>query len=174
MNYYQILGISNNANEQEIKKAYRTKVKKLHPDLNPNINESAIIEVTLAYETLSNELLRKKYDMSLASGFEFKKQSNVSTKDLWREKARQEILKQKKQEQEWEEKFYRKVKQIFTLPISLASFTFGFIFLQLSIKQISDEILNGSISLALLTIAFSLLFFYLGYILFKEFRMLLK
>lgn len=59
-----------NATNDEIKKAFRTLAKKYHPDRNKN-DENALIkfqEVNEAYETLSNEDLRKKYDANL-SGF---------------------------------------------------------------------------------------------------------
>ena len=68
MNYYDILGISNSATKAEIKKAYKTLVKKYHPDVyegDKSIAESKIKQLNEAYETLSNPDLRKKYDDSL-------------------------------------------------------------------------------------------------------------
>jgi preprotein translocase subunit Sec63 len=54
--YYKILGINRDANEQEIKKAYRSLVLVCHPDRNPDDREAEekFKEVTEAYEVLSN------------------------------------------------------------------------------------------------------------------------
>jgi molecular chaperone DnaJ len=54
--YYETLGISKNANEAEIKKAYRNLAKKYHPDVNPNDKtaEKNFKEVNEAYEVLSD------------------------------------------------------------------------------------------------------------------------
>ena len=62
--YYQILGISKNATDDEIKKAYRKLARKLHPDLNPNDKEAhkKFQEVNEANEVLSDPEKRKKYD----------------------------------------------------------------------------------------------------------------
>jgi molecular chaperone DnaJ len=62
--YYQILGVSKNASEKEIKQAYRRLARKHHPDLNPNDKsaEARFKEINAAYEVLSNSEKRKKYD----------------------------------------------------------------------------------------------------------------
>ncbi|MBJ6367491.1 DnaJ C-terminal domain-containing protein [Snuella sedimenti] len=64
IDYYKILGISKNATEAEIKKAYRKLARKYHPDLNPNdkVAEKKFKEINEANEVLSNPENRKKYD----------------------------------------------------------------------------------------------------------------
>lgn len=68
MNYYDILGVSNTATSTEIKKAYKTLVKKYHPDVfdgDKSVADSKIKQLNKAYETLSNTDERAKYDESL-------------------------------------------------------------------------------------------------------------
>lgn len=62
--YYEVLGVNKQANEQEIKKAYRQLAKKYHPDLNPDNKEAEhkFKEVNEAYEVLSDEEKRARYD----------------------------------------------------------------------------------------------------------------
>lgn len=62
--YYKTLGVSKNADEKEIKKAYRKLAKQYHPDANPNnpAAEAKFKEVNEAYEVLSDEDKRAKYD----------------------------------------------------------------------------------------------------------------
>lgn len=62
--FYTILGVPRTASQDEIKKAYRALALKYHPDRNPDNKdaESKFKEASHAYEILSNEQKRQKYD----------------------------------------------------------------------------------------------------------------
>ncbi|MDR2075018.1 MAG: molecular chaperone DnaJ [Holosporales bacterium] len=62
--YYSILGVSKNASEDDIKKAYRKLAVKYHPDKNPGNKEAEekFKEATSAYETLKDSQKRAAYD----------------------------------------------------------------------------------------------------------------
>ena len=62
--YYEVLGIGKQADEKEIKRAYRKLAKKYHPDTNPGdkVAEQKFKEVTEAYNVLSDKEKKKLYD----------------------------------------------------------------------------------------------------------------
>lgn len=70
--YYDILGIDKNADENTIKKAYRKLAKKFHPDTNAGNEqtEQRFKEITVAYNILSNPEKKKLYDQFGSIAFE--------------------------------------------------------------------------------------------------------
>src|SRR6266545_4947578 len=61
--YYELLGVSRAASDAEIKKAFRSLARELHPDVSDDPNaEERFKEVVEAYEVLSNTERRQLYD----------------------------------------------------------------------------------------------------------------
>ena len=79
-NYYDILEVNKNASPEIIEKAYKTLVKKYHPDLQENNlknnYEEKIKKINEAYEILSNPEKRKNYDLQLKNNEIFEEDYN--------------------------------------------------------------------------------------------------
>jgi DnaJ-class molecular chaperone len=67
MDPYELLGVARDASQADIKKAYRTLAKKLHPDVNPgdDVVEQRFKEVTAAYDLLSDQERRQQFDSGM-------------------------------------------------------------------------------------------------------------
>lgn len=60
MKHYETLGVPKNADKRTIKKAYRSKAKKAHPDMGGS--PEVMVELNLAYAVLSDDSMRERYD----------------------------------------------------------------------------------------------------------------
>lgn len=78
--YYSILGVKKGASKEEVKKAYRSKARRYHPDVNADSEEASrkFKEISEAYEVLGNEENRKLYD-ELGANWKMYKQAGAGT-----------------------------------------------------------------------------------------------
>ncbi len=84
--YYKILGISKNADEKEIKKAYRKLARQYHPDVNPGDKaaEAKFKDINEANEALSDPEKRKLYDQ-FGSQYQQHQRSGGNPNDFWQQ-----------------------------------------------------------------------------------------
>jgi curved DNA-binding protein len=83
--YYKTLGVSKNADEKEIKRAYRRLAREFHPDANPDNPqaEERFKEINEAYEVLSDPDKRAKYDRFGASWQQYQRRGGDPTGFDW-------------------------------------------------------------------------------------------
>jgi DnaJ-class molecular chaperone len=102
-NYYELLGISAKAGADEIKSAYRKLARQYHPDVTGGDKESEnkFKAITEAYETLSDETKRKRYDI-LRGIYEYNSDKATASKA---EKAYKDAAEQEKQQKQEKQPF---------------------------------------------------------------------
>lgn len=118
--YFQILGLNNQASEQEIKRAYRKLVLKYHPDKDPSeLAQKKFLIIQEAYEILTNQReirVRKSYsyqDYSVKSTAPRKTKPNISVEEKKKrfEEAQKLFKEQKAREFEENERFYKVISE---------------------------------------------------------------
>src|ERR1051325_1326324 len=81
--YYATLGVSQDANFQEIKKSYRRLARKYHPDRNKSPTaEETIRKINEAFEILSDRKKRKQYDSDSYDKFDSDEPSNEVNNEI--------------------------------------------------------------------------------------------
>lgn len=90
-NYYDILGVGRDASQDEIKKAYRKKAAKYHPDKNPDdpSAEEKFKEIGEAYEVLQDPEKRKLYDKVGKDWKKYQRAGGTADDFNWSQYARQ-------------------------------------------------------------------------------------
>jgi DnaJ-class molecular chaperone len=63
--YYQVLGVGQDAGAEEIKRAYRQLARRYHPDISGDDRATAFLEIARAYEVLNDPDRRRSYDARL-------------------------------------------------------------------------------------------------------------
>jgi curved DNA-binding protein CbpA len=118
IDHYALLGVSSDAPKADIKKAFRQKVRKVHPDTSGQItaNSQNFINLKAAYQILSDPVLRRQYDKTLQE------------QSLWQEKANQSVVQKKT----GRTKIFYQLAVLFLLMI-LAVFILDFLYRQNSI-----------------------------------------
>jgi len=129
INYYDLLEIPKNATVQQIRKAYRTKAKQYHPDLNMQSNSHMhFLILRQAYETLIDANKRHVYDIAMISNSE-----HLLTYAQWKEIERRKIEEQEvathelflKRRAQFQQSNYFKLTKVLLYFASFVSYLFG-------------------------------------------------
>ena len=99
-NYYELLEVDKNASPEIIEKAYKTLVKKYHPDLQQNVTDKKFAEeqiklINEAYDTLSDKNKKENYDANLQNNYISQEQYNILINENIKLKKQLNVLEEK-------------------------------------------------------------------------------
>lgn len=119
-NHYQILGISQQASQTQIKSAYRSLVKQFHPDSQTDdANHDKIVSINAAYEVLGDPQKRRSYDRQLlrsdpTRGRETVRQDVYVRREKRTVQVQKDYARHRANERQAELQFERWLKQVYT------------------------------------------------------------
>lgn len=90
MNYYDVLGVPQNATAEQIKKAYREQIRFFHPDVfegSEDVSRIKTLQLNEAYEVLKDPVRRKLYDSTLNQNHNEKHKENDKSKEPQKEES---------------------------------------------------------------------------------------
>lgn len=115
--YYKILGIAPDATQEEIKKAYRVKSMRWHPDKNPGMDTTAKMQdINEAYNILKDPVTRTRYDAEYArfNSTRFEQQKSAPKEeanyDIKDETLKEDIKEARKAAEDYVREFYASLK----------------------------------------------------------------
>lgn len=93
--YYKILELSFGASETEIKANYRRLSKQWHPDCNPNVDTTVMMqEIVEAYQMLNNLERRQEYDLRYSSYFTRKNEYRSPSRNATRDRIQDDLFEE--------------------------------------------------------------------------------
>ena len=148
MNYYEILGVTRQASNTEIAKAFRTLAKEYHPDMNRSPDAKAkFIVIYEAYSILKDEQKRSVYDKIIFNDEEIIRNPNYSE---WKEKAKEEgEYYSETKYKDFYEKVLKKIKVVAKTTKVILGFFGAMILCGLISKFVISPILNAQIEKAI-------------------------
>ena len=119
MNPYQILGVNTNATDAEIKAAYRSAVKKHHPDITGKDETETIALINEAYDVLSDPQRKRAYDSGI---YQFLDATvpEEDPREVRRREYRRKMAEERRAKLEKEQQLFRRLYKINLLVFALA------------------------------------------------------
>lgn len=137
--YYNILGISKSASDDDVKKAYRKLSKKWHPDINKSNNaEEMFKKVNIAYEKIMEYRDNQKSNDESSDGFnyhEYKKSNERASS----EKKNDGSEKKKNENKYNHPNLFKNIFRLFGTGFLIREYLIGFLFYIISINTVGDK-----------------------------------
>ena len=108
-NFYEELGLEKNATKNEIKTAYRSLVKKHHPDAGGEKNR--FLSIQNAWETLNNPIKKEAYDKQFSESYLSSNQKNVNWEEKYNSKKNSSSIKDQ-EVQTWINDIYNPINRL--------------------------------------------------------------